>query len=84
MVNKKNKHIPIVGILVLCGAFIGVSVAGLNCLVGAAQEHADNSCTELCEALGHKKIKMTDLGCVCEDPDTQERKVHTGPLEVVR
>jgi len=82
--SKKKKTIPVVGILVLCGAFIGVSVAGLTCFVGAAQEHADKSCTELCEALGHKKVKMTDLGCVCEDPNTQERKVHTGPLETVR
>ena len=84
MVNKKNTHIPFLGILILFGGIVGLMVLGMTCFVSGARGHADEECTKLCTALGHKKIEMTDLGCVCENPGTQERNVHTGPLESVR
>ena len=70
--------------LVVAGGIFGLIVGGLSCLVNAAEERADAGCTELCDALGHKKVKMTDLGCVCKDPDSDERKVYAGPLEVAQ
>jgi hypothetical protein len=82
--EQQPKGIPFLGIFLLSGAILMFMVAGMTCFVGAAHEHADESCTELCSALGHKKIKMTDLGCVCENTETQERKVHTGAMEIVR
>jgi len=80
----KSKTIPVGGILFLVGAVVLLFAVGMNCLINSVNEQADESCTELCDALRHKKIKMTDLGCVCENTETQERQVHTGPLEVVR
>ena len=81
---RQPKRIPFLGVLLLCGVAFGIMLGGFNCLVTQAQNRAQEQCTELCAALGHKKIKMTDLGCVCENPKTEEREVHTGPLEVVR
>ena len=79
----KQKGPPV---LFVAGVFVCIAllfVGGAWLLSGAMHRHADNECTELCDALGHKKVKMTDLGCVCENPETKDRKVYAGPVEMV-
>lgn len=76
--SNRKKPSPLLFVLVLGALFIGVSGWGLSCLVENMEEYADQECADLCTALNHKKIKMTDLGCVCEDPETGKRHVHGG------
>lgn len=61
-------------------AALGIVFIGAAALIfgKGATSFAEGQCEDLCRALGHKKIEVTAYGCVCEDPKTKERKVHTG------
>lgn len=80
--EKTSPH-PLTVALVIWLGMMAFMVGLVFVMLNVAERHADEECTELCSALGHKKVKMTGLGCVCESPETQERTVHTGPAELI-
>jgi len=75
---NKIKSLPFLPVGVLFVLFIGVAFLGGNCLMNTAVERADKECTQLCNALDQKKVELTDFGCVCRDPKTDQRNVYTG------
>ncbi len=53
-------------------AIIGILAATAWTVFGGGE----SGCKDLCSSLNQKMVEVNRYGCVCQDPDTGERKVH--------
>ena len=53
----------------------------IACFVGARliTGSKDEQCQELCTELQQRKVKITRMACICEDPETKKRNGYPFP-----